>query len=238
MECDLEPVGQTAANVVTFSTDLRCTASTYQYRCGPSTRRRPLAPSNVVEVTTPADHPPPTAPSVCQQPTSRRHLTLNWLDNPDETSFTVPDGNRCGFAQSAVLNVAANVHSWNFTGLAAARHTTRVAATRNGTSAWSTAWRKPLGATIPAAPSNMTTANVTADNPDAQLAGQFEQRNGLHRQIATDRTFTVNTQTAAPRMRLVDFTGLTPVRSTTSGSRPSTQQDLAWAEPINVRTLR
>ena len=245
-------VGQTAANVLTFSDTSVQPGITYRYRvwafniAGDS-----LAPSNVVDVTTPAGPPPPAAPvNLSVSSLAETSLTLNWQDNPSNTpsniptSFTVErttDPNFVTILQT--VNVAASVTSLNFNGLTAGTtYYFRVAASNaNGPSSWSTLSATTLAATIPAAPSNMTTTNVTRTSLTLNWVDNSNNEAGFTVQIATNNTFTANlqTSTAAANAKLQSFTGLT--RGTkyyfrvaafnAAGSSP-------WAEPINVRTVR
>ena len=135
-------VGQTAANVVTFSDTTVAPASNYWYRVFAfNTVGNSANLTNVIKVTTTTGIPPgaPSNPVVTNRTASS--LTLGWQDNStNETGFTVQIATDKNFSQSLQsFNVGANVTSYTFYPLAPnTKYYLRVAAFNGaGASSWS-----------------------------------------------------------------------------------------------------
>jgi FtsP/CotA-like multicopper oxidase with cupredoxin domain len=134
-------VGQTAANVTTFSDTGLTPTSNYSYRVyAYNTVGYSLNPTNVIAVTT-TTGTPPAAPSNLLSTPTQSSLTLTWVDNSsNEDGFTVQIATDKGFSQNLqTINVAPNVMEWSFFPLAPnTKYYMRVAAfNAAGPSAWS-----------------------------------------------------------------------------------------------------
>ena len=202
-------------------------------------------PSNTAQVTTP-DGPPAAPSNLSAANVTQISLTLNWQDNSNnETGFTVQIATDIGFTNILqTVTTLANVTTLDFTGLTpGTTYYFQVAASNAiGTSAWSA----PLAvttapATIPLAPSNMTTANNTQTSITLNWQDNSNNEAGFTVQIATNNTFTNNLQTftAGPNATSWNFTGLT--RNTKYYFRVAAFNAAGtseWAPPINDKTLR
>jgi titin len=110
-----------------------------------------------------------------------------------------------------------------------------------GPSAWSAPLAVITAATIPAAPSGMTTANNTQTSITLNWQDNSNNEAGFTVQIATNNTFTNNLQTftAGPNATSWNFTGLT--RNTKYYFRVAAFNAAGispWAPTINDKTLR
>ncbi len=238
-------VGLTAANAISFSDTSVSPLSTYSYQVYAFNLAGSSLPSNVATATTP-DGPPVAPSNLSAANLTQISLTLNWQDNSNnEANFTVQMASDAGFTNILqTLTTGANVTSLDFTGLTpGTTYYFQVAASNAaGTSAWSA----PLAvttspATIPAAPSNMTTANNTQTSITLNWVDNANNEAGFTVQIATNNVFTANFQTftVGPNVTSWNFTGLT--RNTKYYFRVAAFNAAgtsAWAAPINDKTLR
>ncbi|MGB7874108.1 MAG: fibronectin type III domain-containing protein [Anaerolineales bacterium] len=135
-------VGQTAANVTTFSDTGLLPATSYMYRVYAFNMVGYSAnPTNAITVTTTTGNPPAAPSNLVVSSQTQSSLTLSWMDNSNnENGFRVQIATDKNFSQNfRTVDVAAGVTSYQFTLLAPnTKYYLRVAAFNNaGLSAWS-----------------------------------------------------------------------------------------------------
>jgi subtilisin family serine protease len=113
-------IGQTGANVTSFSDTTAAASTTYTYHVIASNAGGASLPSNPAEATTPAPPPVPADPSgLTANGVSRTQVNLAWTDNSaNEDGFKIERCTNAGctnFAQ--VATVGANVRTFSNTGL-------------------------------------------------------------------------------------------------------------------------
>jgi hypothetical protein len=238
-------VGQAAVDAIAFSDTSVLPLSTYVYRVYAFNIAGNSPLSNEATVSTPEG--PPVAPSgLSATNVTEISLTLNWVDNSNnETGFTVEMAADSDFATILqTITTGADATSQDFAGLTAGTtYYFRVQASNViGTSAWSTTlMQATLTATIPAAPSNMTTSNVTQTSITLNWQDNSNNEAGFTAQIATNNGFSNNLQTITVGANATswNFTGLTPNQKyyfrVAAFNAAGTSQ---WAPAINDRTLR
>jgi hypothetical protein len=135
------PVGQTAANVTSFSNTGLTSATGYMYRVYAFNAVGDSAnPAGPISVTTTTGTPPAAPSNLVTLDSTQSSLTLGWTDNSsNETGFTVQIATDKNFTQSVQsFNVGPDVTSYQFYPLAPnTKYYMRVAAFNAAGSSWS-----------------------------------------------------------------------------------------------------
>jgi len=238
-------VGQTAADIATFSDTTVIPGSTYSYQVYAFNISGNSLPSNSVPVTTP--NVLPAAPTnLIAIAVSSTQVDLAWTDNANnETGFAIDRSGNGGATWSKIGDTAApNVTTFSDTTVAPnSSYMYRVYAYNGiGPSGFSLdiTVSTPAG-TPPVAPSNLLTTNPTSTSLTLTWVDNSLNETGFTVEIATDNGFTKNLQTITVGANGTSwsFTGLTPrtkyylrvAAFNGAGASP-------WAGPISDKTLR
>jgi hypothetical protein len=238
-------VGQTAAGAIAFSDTSVSPLTAYDYQVYAFNLGGNSLPSNNATVTTP-DGPPAFPSNLSAANLAQTSLTLLWQDNSsNETGFTVEMAADSAFTNILqTITTGANVTTLDFTGLTAGTpYYFRVAAFDLVAPS---AWSAPLAvitspATIPAAPANMTTSNITQTSITLNWVDNSNDEAGFTVQIATNTGFNNNLQTitVGPNMTSWNFTGLSlNTKYYFRVAAFNVAGTSAWAPPINDKTLK
>ena len=185
-------VGTVSSNIKVFQNTGLTPGQSYVYRVVSYTPTSDSAPSNEASATTPVGVP--TAPGNLQAVTiSFSQINLTWSDNSgNETSFIIRRKAGSAGTYSDIATVAANVTSYQDTGLAASvtYYYVVIASNTNGNSAPSNetfATTSSGGSQVPTAPSNLVATAISAtqinltwsDNSGNETGFRIRRRTGL-----------------------------------------------------------
>ncbi len=232
------PLATVAANVTTYQNTGLTASTTYHYRVRATNAAGPSAWSNVANAQTTGTVP--AAPtSLTATAVSSTQINLAWTDNAsNETGFAIersPDGTT--FAPLAT--VAANVTTYQNTGLTASTtYHYRVRATNAaGPSAWSNVANAQTAGTVVGAPTNLTATAVSSSRINLAWTDNATNETGFAIERSPDGTTFTALATVGANVASYANTGLTAgtryyyrVRAT-SAAGPS-----AWSNVANAQT--
>ncbi|NDD63326.1 MAG: hypothetical protein EBZ36_05020, partial [Acidobacteria bacterium] len=197
-------IATVGANVRTYQNTGLTPGQTYIYRVVAYTSVSDSAPTNEVSATTPVGVP--AAPSNLQAVTvSTSQINLSWADNSNnETGFTIRRKTGVGGTYADIGTVAANVTSFQSTGLASAvtYYYLVVATNGNGNSGPSNeafATTTSGGSQVPAAPGNLVAAAISSTRIDLTWTDNSANETGfrIRRRTGIDGTWSDITTTAS-----------------------------------------
>jgi phosphodiesterase/alkaline phosphatase D-like protein len=204
------PLATVAANVTSFK-DMGLTANTqYFYRVQATNGNGGSPFSNVASATTSTGVP--AAPSnLLATALSTSEIDVSWTNNAtNQTGFLIQRSTD-GTTFTQLATVAANVTSFNDTGLTAnTPYFYRVQATNaNGGSPFSNVASATTSTGIPAAPSNLLATAVSTSEIDVSWANNATNQTGFLIQRSTDGTTFTQLATVAANVTSFNDTGLT-----------------------------
>jgi phosphodiesterase/alkaline phosphatase D-like protein len=205
------PLAAVAANVTSFK-DTGLTAHTqYFYRVQATNANGGSLFSNVASASTSSTGIPAAPSNLLATAVSTSEIDLSWTNNAtDQTGFLIQRSTD-GTNFTSLATVAANVTSFNDTGLTAnTQYFYRVQATNaNGGSLFSNVASATTNTNMPAAPSNLMATAVSTSEIDLFWTNNATNQTGFLIQMSTDGITFTQLATVAGNVTSFKNTGLT-----------------------------